>query len=589
MKILLTIKAILNYLYNNLIDLVWVKKIKFEDDTEINTKPLNLFDIKIMSEAIANKNWCCISDTQPKRLNKADVPTAYEFLKEKLDNVDGEISSYSETSYISGLNSYAIIDDYVYIAISNEGIYKTSYANIGDKSSWIKIHNTTYGILATAWDYEHKLCAYVTGNSNPYKCYIFNFETGENIAEFNVQNTQDYSYILSFFENCLYVSANPACYRYNLNNSTYEIVYNSYIGSSGIQFGVSKLVQIFAHTNNYYYFNVTTNGQLYAIRATNILDVSTYDCLYFGNPNYYFRNGFSCVYNNKLYNKYNYTPNVYIDLYTDTIIQNSPLTTYLTKSINKKYFGYIIETYNDNKLIYTEDFNNYTELYTGLSKFCDSNGSFVIVQYNGKFKYTQPNKLPTVYTDTINGIDIKYYKSGDWKICTPDIAVGNDDNLQDVFEYLGYLNYWWIDIANEQITLQRNSNMWTFMYVGDDYIDSSLPSGYYYAYATKNDIPNVNIYKEKAQTIEIDTASVTIDNILANKNYVLSNNAITDITLTACETSLEETTIQFTTGSSAPTLTDNSGLVWFGGIPTLQANTTYVIVIFNKQAFYQEN
>ena len=96
-------------------------------------------------------------------------------------------------------------------------------------------------------------------------------------------------------------------------------------------------------------------------------------------------------------------------------------------------------------------------------------------------------------------------------------------------------------------------------------------------------------YKQKAETIEIDTATITIANIQPNKNYVFTNNAITDITLTACETSMEETTIQFTTGTSAPTLTDNSGLVWFGGIPTLLPNTTYVIVIFNKQAFYQEN
>ena len=96
-------------------------------------------------------------------------------------------------------------------------------------------------------------------------------------------------------------------------------------------------------------------------------------------------------------------------------------------------------------------------------------------------------------------------------------------------------------------------------------------------------------YKQKAESIEIDTASITIANIQPNKNYVFTNNAITDITLTACETSLEETSIQFTTGSSAPTLTVNSGLVWFGGIPTLLPNTTYVIVIFNKQAFYQEN
>ena len=112
--------------------------------------------------------------------------------------------------------------------------------------------------------------------------------------------------------------------------------------------------------------------------------------------------------------------------------------------------------------------------------FTDTNGNYA--NYGGYTLYfSDPIAVKTIYTDTINGIDIKYYKSGDWKICTPDIAVGNDDNLQDVFEYLGYLNYWWIDTTNEQITLQRNSNMWTMMYVGDDYEDDSLPSGQYKA------------------------------------------------------------------------------------------------------------
>ena len=290
-----------------------------------------------------------------------------------------------------------------------------------------------------------------------------------------------------------------------------------------------------------------------------------------------------------------------------------------------------------------------------------TNGNYANYAIYATLYFSQPHAVPVIYTDTINGIDIKYYKNGDWKICTPTIDVGNDTNLQTVYEYLGYLNYWWIDTANEQITLQRDSAFETFMFVGDDYEDDSLPSGSYIPYATKQDVGNAghtiimkfignsgltldtgeslgnscivfkngnkisivddytingtvitfltalipsdkievvfgNItsvdlsqFKQKAQTIEIDDASITIDNVSANTNYVFTSNAITDITLTACETSMEETTIQFTTGSSAPTLTDNSGLVWFGGIPTLQANTTYVIVIFNKQAFYQEN
>lgn len=97
-------------------------------------------------------------------------------------------------------------------------------------------------------------------------------------------------------------------------------------------------------------------------------------------------------------------------------------------------------------------------------------------------------------------------------------------------------------------------------------------------------------YKLKAQTITIDTASITIAEVKANKNYVFSSNAITDITLTACETSFEETSIEFSTGGTAPTLTDNSGITWVdeGATPVLSSNKSYIIVIFNKLGFIRE-
>lgn len=96
-------------------------------------------------------------------------------------------------------------------------------------------------------------------------------------------------------------------------------------------------------------------------------------------------------------------------------------------------------------------------------------------------------------------------------------------------------------------------------------------------------------YQLKAETITIDTASVTIANIQANKNYVLSNANLTDITFTACETSKEVTTIEFTTGSTAPTFTDNSGIDWADGeTPVFQSYQHYLIVIFNKIGFVKE-
>lgn len=121
-----------------------------------------------------------------------------------------------------------------------------------------------------------------------------------------------------------------------------------------------------------------------------------------------------------------------------------------------------------------------------------------------------------------------------------------------------------------------------------EYADKTNGILYLYENSELNAIPNLEDYKKKAETITIDTASVTIANVQANKNYVLSSSALTGITLTACETSFEETSINFTTGSSAPTFTDNASIKWFGGVPEMKANTTYTIVIFNKQAYWQE-
>ena len=124
-----------------------------------------------------------------------------------------------------------------------------------------------------------------------------------------------------------------------------------------------------------------------------------------------------------------------------------------------------------------------------------------------------------------------------------------------------------------------------------EYADKTNGILYLYQDTELIQIPLIDLsnYKLKATTTTIDTASITVSEIKANTNYVFSNNAITDITLSGCETSFEETTIEFTTGSTAPTLTDNSGITWVdGSAPTLNANKSYLIVIFNKLGFAKE-
>lgn len=96
-------------------------------------------------------------------------------------------------------------------------------------------------------------------------------------------------------------------------------------------------------------------------------------------------------------------------------------------------------------------------------------------------------------------------------------------------------------------------------------------------------------YKLKAETITYTETSKTIANVEANKNYVFSN-PITSITLTACATSFEETSIEFTTASSGElSFTDNSGITWVdGATPSLNNSKSYIIVIFNKLGFIRE-
>lgn len=693
MKIILTIKSILNYLYNNLIDLVWTKKIRFSDGTEMDTLPTSatLFDIKrrsiddISDEKLVQKGWCCINESQPKRLAKANVPTAYNFLKEKLDGVDANIEGWQSKSFNNGIFS-VIVDDNLLISYYGSGIYKCKIGEINDTSKWIQVNVTLNGTNAPDFSRANviitdKVVCFTTVDGSLRYLIVLDRYTLEQVKSISLNFNSDVRFT-SLVNNYIFIGINNTTYRIPNTNIADDIVLETV--KSGLDIRL-----VFKFDGTYYYFIRWEGGyprKWWVEKTTDFNNIIS-----IGRLSGFGADAYKCMFT------YDNNGNIYNFLQTNTIKKSKNIETwsgsgtevwenttldftnygsaYTNASeimfIFKNQTGFVI-AYNLQDggacIIYSTDLKNFQFIIkTSFSfssykqEYGDTNGDYANYGNGWTLYFSQPHAVPIVYTDTINGIDIKYYKSGDWKICTPNIAVGNDDNLQSVYEYLGYLNYWWIDTANEQITLQRDSAFETFMFVGDDYEDSTLPTGSYSPYATKQDVGNAghtiimkftnnsgatldtgesignssiifkngnklsivddytingtvitfltalipsdkievvfgNIssidlsqFRQKAQTVEIDDASITIDNVSANTNYVFTSNAITDITLTACETSFEETSIQFTTGNSAPTLTDNSGLVWFSGIPTLQANTTYVIVIFNKQAFYQEN
>ena len=77
--------------------------------------------------------------------------------------------------------------------------------------------------------------------------------------------------------------------------------------------------------------------------------------------------------------------------------------------------------------------------------------------------------------------------------------------------------------------------------------------------------------------------------VKGNKDYQLTNSALSSLTISSCEDSALGTTIKFTSGTTATTLIDNSNIEWIdGSVPTPSANKTCLIFIWNKTGFYRE-
>ena len=464
-----------------------------------NLKVFNLFDIKTMSEQIATKDWACISYDTQNKLDKADVPTAYNFLKEKLDDVDKEYVSWQTTTlnvieakdgywyYIDNSNYYrcetldrvneeliaTLPYNYAYIfkcVLENQTVYIAGYAytdiqrrfTIFDEnfnSIYEEVGLQASGLVDRIKNY------YVIDNK-----IICLSSNGQYIYEITIDTEITINTIDTNFSN------RSSAYGYGAKNSNW-VFYNDkyYIATSYSikSFSPNNPSEITNSTetvfNNSATENYKTNAQsLLAVckgKLTIICFADTDGWGHFSNICYQLNNDtFTTIYSSTDYSSETrwisqYNDTFYISLYYSSVGGILVTTDFIE-------FRYIYNTYS-----------SWINVVNNGNVFSSSNYATVYADFARK-----------IYTDTINGTDIKYYKNGDWKICTPDIAVGNDTNLQTVYEYLGYLNYWWIDTVNEQITLQRNSNRWTFMYVGDNYEDSSLPSGSFEGIATKEEL-----------------------------------------------------------------------------------------------------
>ena len=468
------------------------ENINIQDNTisAVDTKP-NLFDIKTLSQAIAGeeeKGWACLSHTSRKDIAKASVPTLYnDILLNKFNNVDTGATDF--TLYTTGLNrnNYIVLDgDYYYFCWStNQGnnLKKclTSNLNIpgsdidvkdGDNNSIpvyrltgfhksdnmfvlsyreykkliIKFYNKNWVLVETkefiheGW-VDYYGCSYVKEDNNDYYWYIqLKTETGQNKRLIKIKDDLNDLTVIDIASGYAYKVWNIK--RYNgyyfygceERQSVYKTQLAENIGSSS---NVIKCVDNCAG-------EFTIIGNTIKAGGSNGWGKISFD----KGETWQSPSGYNSGYQSQI------NDNLVFYSQSDNLYTTNDLVNYtLFGTISGGGTGYV-------------QYENDTTIYTTDGKMWYS--SVVKTQYIDKYQ---------ISSDPITTVDITYYKFNDWKICIPNITVNNDTNLDRVYEYLGYHNYWRLDTINETISLPRNSNLWTMMYVGDDYEDSNLPIG----------------------------------------------------------------------------------------------------------------
>lgn len=621
MKIILTIKSILNYLYNNLIDLVWTKKVKFADGTELTTANIgsdNLYDIKTLAQAIADKNWCCIS--KKKILTLSKNPTIYNDILSKYDNCDmgnsSNMTGVNNGLYNSGHNYVEIKDNYAYTIKFKNGVntqdgisvVKCNINDLSNAGNWSfvvdvpKTHNgNNFAEFVACYFGDNVILVRVEYHNENNDCiYVYDYN-GNLIKILEVNHIRDWATfgVFSKLDNYIYfthivtgkIHGIDLCKIQDLADNSIEVE-----TLVNIPFDIKNIKYAFGK----YWFGFNVDG--YANRlycATDLADYSTYQekvnevgsgnfCV-FDNDNW---QTIICNGGNGKSKGSDDGGNTFFDVgFTVPNFSSISYQYFFQKATNDKCYAFITgkNSNNDDMLAITEvpfgKPNVYNAINTIFSFSADTitnlgfNNSCIIFNQNTDYYYFYISKK--VYTDNYNinntVVTISYYKDS---VSQTKIVFGTSQNtdIDNVTAYLGYNPYFVLDTTtdSENVQLPINTNLWTYMFVGDNYIDNDVPSG------------NVTRLLEQAEQIIDSSSDITLD-IKGNKEYKLTNSSLTSLTLNSYSDSPLGTTIEFKSGATATTITDSTSIDWVdGATPQPSANVKCLIFIWDNKGFYKE-
>lgn len=523
----------------------------------------NLYDIKTLSQAIAEKGWAFMCHTTRQDLAKADIPTLYNDILNKLNNSEKEMQPLTQLSLIGERIVYSnTLNKWFFYNLQNNNIYITD--NLITSNIYLSDFYMTEMIcgnnIFVAYDYM----------SNRYTVKDLHTDETKNLT-LNDAPLNSGAIRIIIKDNYIYLCP--------INRSDFTKIYKFYDDFSITNFQTitfSKNIYDIQYDNGYWYV-LLADG---VYKGTDINTPSSFTRIYqddiYDSSFLIVKDNFSC------YLKGRSWPIVYTyDLYQNVsetvdnfdILYSSAIPSY-PKLLNNTIWA------NDVNLdVMSIDINDFSyHIYaTDDIKGLDIGNDTVVYGSSNKLYFT--GLVNKEYTDTYNinenSVAINYYTKDGFKICLADNT--NDTNLATVYSYLGYYNYYRLDTTNETVSLPRNSNLYSMMYVGDNYQDTlDGISG------------NATRLLPQAEVISDSSASVNL-NVKGNKDYRLINSALTSLTITTCEDSQLGTTIQFNSGATATTITDSSNIQWADGAkPEPSASKTCLIFIWSNKGFYKE-
>lgn len=518
----------------------------------------SLFDIKTMAQAVADKGWACISNQ--KILTKGNNPTIYNRIKEMYDNIPEVASSLTQG-------------------------YSKSFSNGASYTDICKF-NGYYYALNLSEIYKSTDLASTTTPTTISVGYSLSFACGENVLLLLGTNGTMYKINSDDTITALIGQTSIINNHVKLNYRVYDgyvyiFAYNESFANTGkvykVQDSASATTLELACTFAYNIYDAVKVGQTYYLLASNgvysttdINDTTKYTLLWnqsFDGGNIFYHNGRFVICPMYLWGSG-------ICYYSDDNFATTPTSTEDTIAPNGQICscsnGGTIYAYANGTIksieIETMTFSSYATLNVVSMRYLD--GSFMAVTDSYVYYAGQQKQS---YTDTyyINGSSITqtYFLDAE----TQTKIVTDVSNRTTICNYLGYYPYFYLNI-DTSVTLPQNNNLWTYMFVGDNYIDNDVPSG------------NVTRLLPQAENINVTGATPTIT-ISANKTYSFDT-AITSLTISDIETSALESVLYFTTGAGAISLSAPNTLRWGGGNeqPTLEANTVYCIAIRNGLA-----